>query len=109
MMRFVERQKTLLVLLSAICMAAFARISVAQEIPSDYQQVMKIVGKKGDYKANVLKVNIPRNDLHMKIADYPVSTPFGFGGWFAMTKGDAGEDVVMGDLVLTQDEVILSC
>jgi hypothetical protein len=67
--------------------------------------VLKIVGKQGDYKANVLKVNIPRNDLHVKIAGYAVPTPFGFGGWFAMEKGDGGEDVVMGDLVLTQGEV----
>jgi len=77
----------------------------AQEVPSDYQQVLKIVGKSGDYKANVLKVNIPRNDLHVKIAGFGVPTPFGFGGWFAMTKGDGGDDVMMGDLVLTQDEV----
>src|SRR5690349_552533 len=77
----------------------------AQEVPADYQAVMKTVGKSGDYKANVLKVNIPRNDLHVKIAGYSVPTPFGFGGWFAMTKGDNGEDVVMGDLVLTQEEV----
>jgi hypothetical protein len=86
-------------------MAAFAHFSAAQEIPSDYQQVLKIVGKQGDFKANVLKVNIPRNDLKMKISDYAVPTPFGFGGWFAMEKGDGGEDVVMGDLVLTQGEV----
>jgi hypothetical protein len=66
---------------------------------------MKIVGKQGDYKVNVLKVNIPRNDLHMQIAGYSVATPFGFGGWFAMTKGDGGAEVVMGDLVLTQEEV----
>jgi len=77
----------------------------AQEVPSDYQQVLKIVGKSGDYKANVLKVNVPRNDLHVKIAGFGVPTPFGFGGWFAMTKGDGGDDVMMGDLVLTQDEV----
>jgi hypothetical protein len=31
-------------------------------------------------------------------------TPFGFGGWLAMTKGTHG-DVMMGDLVLTGDEV----
>ncbi|HEX6805815.1 MAG TPA: DUF1259 domain-containing protein [Terriglobales bacterium] len=93
------------VLLFATLIAALAHFSTAQEIPSDYQQVLKIVGKKGDYKANVLKVNIPRNDLHMKIAGYPVPTPFGFGGWFAMEKGDGGQDVVMGDLVLTQGEV----
>jgi hypothetical protein len=32
-------------------------------------------------------------------------TAFGFGGWVAMTKGDGGMDVAMGDLVLSQDEV----
>jgi hypothetical protein len=89
----------------AIVVVVAAPISTAQEVPSDYQQVLKVVGKSGDYKENVLKVNIPRNDLHMKMAAYSVPTPFGFGGWFAMTKGDGGEDVVMGDLVLTQDEV----
>lgn len=93
------------IFLSAIFIAALAHFSVAQEVPSDYQQVLKIVGKKGDYKANVLKVNIPRNDLKMSIAGLSVPTPFGFGGWFAMTKGEGGEDVVMGDLVLTEDEV----
>jgi Domain of Unknown Function (DUF1259) len=77
----------------------------AQDIPTDYQQVLRVTGKSGDYKANVLKVNVPRNDLHVSIAGYSVPTPFGFGGWFALTKGDGGEDVMMGDLVLTQDEV----
>ena len=100
-----KRLKEILILLSTIGIAASAQVSAAQEVPGDYQQVLKIVAKQGDYKANVLKVNIPRNDLHMKIAGYSVPTPFGFGGWFAMTKGEGGEDVVMGDLVLTQEEV----
>jgi len=104
-MNAVEKPKAILILLSAICIATFPQLSAGQGVPSDYQQVMKIVGKQGDYKANVLKVNIPRNDLHMQIAGYSVPTPFGFGGWFAMTKADGGEDVVMGDLVLTQEEV----
>ena len=77
----------------------------AQAVPDDYQQVLKIVGKSGDYKANVLKVNIPRNDIHVKIDNLALPTPFGFGGWFAMTKGDGGNDVLMGDLVLLQEEV----
>jgi hypothetical protein len=104
-MNTVEKRKAFLILVSAICMAALPQLSAGQDVPNDYQQVMKIVGKQGDYKANVLKVNIPRNDLHMQIAGYSVPTPFGFGGWFAMTKADGGEDVVMGDLVLTQEEV----
>ena len=104
-MNTVGKQKALFIAMFVICIAVFAQISVAQEVPSEYQQVMKIVGKQGDYKANVLKVNIPRNDLHMQIAGLSLPTPFGFGGWFAMTKGDGGEEVVMGDLVLTQEEV----
>ena len=73
--------------------------------PAEYQQVLTTLGKQGDYKANVLKVNIPRNDLSVTVADVKTPTPFGFGGWVAMTKGTGGMDVMMGDLVLTQDEV----
>ncbi len=95
--------------LKAFVLAVVAMLYVlplaAQEVPSDYQQVLKITGKSGDYKANVLKVNIPRNDLHMTVDKLSLPTPFGFGGWFAMTKGEGGEDVMMGDLVLLQEEV----
>ena len=94
-----------ILLLMTWTLAGPTMLAYAQETPTDYQAVMKIVGKSGDYKSNVLKVNIPRNDLHVKVAGYSLPTPVGFGGWFAMTKGDGGEDVVMGDLVLTQDEV----
>jgi len=76
-----------------------------QEMPPEYQQVLKTVGKSGDYKSNVLKVNIPRNDIHVTIDSLAVPTPFGFGGWFALTKGDGGDEVMMGDLVLLPDEV----
>ena len=93
------------ILLWATVIAVVTQAAKAQETPAEYQQVLKIVGKTGDYKSNVLKINVPRNDLHVKIAGYAVPTPFGFGGWFAMTKGDGGEEVMMGDLVLTQDEV----
>jgi hypothetical protein len=93
------------ILLWTLGISALTQIAAAQEVPADYQQVLKIVGKSGDYKSNVLKVNIPRNDLHMKVAGITLPTPFGFGGWFAMTKGEGGHDVLMGDLVLTQEEV----
>ena len=79
-------------------------IAEAQEVPSEYQQVLTTLGKTGDYKANVLKVNIPRNDLSVTVANVKTPTPFGFGGWVAMTKGTSG-NVMMGDLVLTEDEV----
>jgi hypothetical protein len=84
---------------------ACASVAHAQDVPSDYQQVLNLTGRSGDYKGNVLKVNVPRNDLRVTIADYPAPTPFGFGGWFALAKGDGGNDVMMGDLVLLEEEV----
>src|SRR6476646_2958217 len=76
-----------------------------QQMPAEYDLAMKTLGKQGDFKDNVLKVNIPRNDLNVTIDGAPTPTPFGFGGWLAMTKGDGGIDVMMGDLVLLEDEV----
>jgi hypothetical protein len=82
--------------------AAFGQ---APEIPASYKGVLTALGRQGDFKENVLKVNIPRNDVSVTVAGTKTPTPFGFGGWIAMTKGDGGMDVMMGDLVLLQDEV----
>src|SRR5207244_8663541 len=90
---------------AAFSMLAIGSTAWAQEVPAEYQQVLTTLGKQGDYKANVLKVNIPRNDLTVTVAKVRTPTPFGFGGWVAMTKGTGGMNVMMGDLVLTQEEV----
>src|SRR5438270_2999148 len=80
-------------------------VASAQQMPADYQQVITSLGKQGDFKDQVLKVNIPRNDVQVTVAGVATPTPFGFGGWIAMTKASDGNQVMMGDLVLLQDEV----
>jgi hypothetical protein len=94
--------------------AVFANLAIAllycitvkaQEIPKEYQEALTILGKTGDYSAHVLKVNIPRNDLSVQIAGHATPTPFGFGGWLGMTRCPDGTEVMMGDLVLTEEEV----
>ncbi len=98
--------RSMLLLVSVVgAFTAFSGRVSAQDVPADYQEVLKSLDRKGDFKAGVLKVNIPRNDLKMTVAGFPTPTPFGFGGWVALTKGDGEADVMMGDLVLLQEEV----
>src|SRR5882672_5537596 len=98
-------QKGMLILLTSSCFLLTGMSTLAQDIPSDYQEVLKSLDRKGDFKAGVLKVNIPRSDLKITIQGVPTPTPFGFGGWIALTKAADGSDVMMGDLVLLQEEV----
>jgi hypothetical protein len=100
-----EARMRSLILLAVLGLVASAAPLSAQDMPADYQQVLTTLGRQGDFKANVLKVNVPRNDLSVTVAGVKTPTPFGFGGWVAFTKGANAEDVLMGDLVLTQDEV----
>jgi Domain of Unknown Function (DUF1259) len=84
--------------------AAAAHAQAPAEVPAPYKDVLMLLGKQGDFKDNVLKVNIPRNDVSVTVKGVKTPTPFGFGGWVALTKGTS-MDVMMGDLVLLQDEV----
>src|SRR5713226_2651057 len=103
MFRFTQNRMLIVFAISSLML--FGRGAFAQEVPGDYQDVLKALDRKGDFKAGVLKVNIPRNDLKMTIQGVATPTPFGFGGWVALTKGADGAEVMMGDLVLLQEEV----
>jgi hypothetical protein len=52
----------------------------------DYDGVLKSLGSQGDFKIDVLKVNIPGNDLKMSIDGISTPTPFGCGGWLALNE-----------------------
>ncbi len=80
-------------------------MAVADQVPPEYQQVLTILGRKGDYKDHVLKIGLPRTDLQVTVRGMPVPTALGFGGWLAVTRGSGDMDVMMGDLVLLEDQV----
>ncbi|HET9129922.1 MAG TPA: DUF1259 domain-containing protein, partial [Terriglobia bacterium] len=93
------------ILFSAVLGVIITTTAFAQQtMPADYSAVLSTLGRQGDFKDGVLKVNIPRNDLKVVVDGIATPTPFGFGGWIALTKG-TGMDVMMGDLVLTEEEV----
>jgi hypothetical protein len=75
-----------------------------QTMPADYAALLTTLGRQGDFKDGVLKVNVPRSDLKVVVDGIATPTPLGFGGWIALSKG-TGMDVMMGDLVLTEEEV----
>jgi hypothetical protein len=96
---------TKLLIAFAVLAALTPSPALAQNVPADYAAVLKTLNRQGDYKDNVLKVNIPRSDLKVSVQGVATPTAFGFGGWVAMEKGTGGMDVMMGDLVLTEAEV----
>jgi len=58
-----------LLFVSTTLFMSLASIANGQEIPAEYQQVLTALAKHGDFKANVLKVNIPRNDVSVTVAN----------------------------------------
>ncbi len=89
------------VLCAILSLSSSAGLAQAQEMPAAYKQVLETLGKTGDFKDNVLKVNIPRNDLAISVANVKTPTPFGFGGWVAMTRGTGGMETRMRRLPAT--------
>lgn len=96
--------RTILACVAAVlCLAT--GVSARQVVPANYQAVLTTLGRTGDFKDGVLKVNLGRTDLKVSINGRAVPTPLGFGGWIALTNDAVGESVMMGDLVLTEDQV----
>src|SRR5215469_15676184 len=72
----------------------------------DWQsQVGNALGKTGAaMPGGVYRVGLPRTDLKATLDGVALEPGFALGGWLAFEKTD-GQGMVMGDLVLTEDEV----
>src|SRR5207244_3710467 len=66
-----------------------------------------VTGLKGKLseKETVYKVSSPRTDLKISVDKWEMPPFMGLTSWAAFTAGMNGETMVMGDLVLMQDEV----
>ena len=76
-----------------------------QPATTDWKAVEQALGKAGSLQpGDVYKVSFPRSDLQVTVDGVSVKAPLALGSWVAFKKA-GGMTMVMGDLVLTEDEV----
>ncbi len=73
----------------------------------DTAKIDQVTGLKGVWNEAeaVFKVSSPRTDLPVSVDGWKMPPFMGLTSWAAFTQGKAAEAMVMGDLVLFQDEV----
>jgi hypothetical protein len=72
----------------------------------DTIKIEKLTGVKGklDAAENVFKVSVPRNDLTVTVSGVKMIPPMGLTSWAAF-KSAGNQIMVMGDIVLKEDQV----
>jgi hypothetical protein len=94
--------------IGCLCVAATVVASHAQAELSEKTRtsIDQITGAKGSWSAeeDVHRVSFPRSDLKVSIESRPAHPFMGFGSWAAFTPAKGGT-MVMGDIVLLEDEV----
>src|SRR5262245_2320364 len=90
--------------LASVTLAAMLSAS-ALAGESDWGQVAKALGKSGsEMPGGVYRVGLPRSDLKVTLDGVDIKPALALGSWLAFQK-TGGEAMVMGDVVLTSEEV----
>jgi uncharacterized protein DUF1259 len=71
---------------------------------TDWKPVETAMGRPGTMMGDVIRFGMPRKDLHVMVAGTAVKPGLALGSWVAFKSTEKGA-MVMGDLVLTEDEV----
>jgi biotin operon repressor len=94
--------------LLAFCPILFlfgAAIAQTTSSNNEWQAVEQALGRAGQVQADgAYKAGMPRGDLNVTVAGIQVKPALALGSWVAFSKPVAGA-MLMGDLVLTEDEV----
>src|SRR5262245_10109655 len=84
-----------------------ASAASAQDKKLDTAKIDELTGLKGklNEQEHVYKVSSPRTDIKVSVDNWQMPPFMGLTSWAAFMPGMKGEAMVMGDLVLMQDEV----
>lgn len=102
--------------LISLARAAFIAVAVAASVPAlpaqehpatpAWAAVDAVLGRPGTAQpGGVIKFSFPRGDLAASIDGVVLKPALALGGWIAFKELAAGSSMMMGDLVLTEDEV----
>jgi hypothetical protein len=91
---------------SQLVKAARSASSTSSFAPVDWVQVAHALGKSGSMEpGDVYKVGLPRTDLKVSVGGVAIRPALALGSWVAFKQTGTDDAMVMGDLVLTEDEV----
>src|SRR6266850_8614634 len=97
-MRYVVPRLTSVVLIIGLCGSALGA-------DSDWAPVAKALGRSGtEMPGGVYRVGLGRSDLKVTLDGVQIKPPLALGSYLAF-HGRGGDGMVMGDLVLTYEEV----
>jgi hypothetical protein len=87
--------------------AAFLSLTLAGPALADpdWKAVAQALGKEGAAQGGVYRVGFPRSDLKVTLDGTEIKPGLALGGWVAFAPIGNNDAMIMGDLVLTQDEV----
>jgi hypothetical protein len=81
-------------------------VAAAQQSTIDWPAVEQALGKSGTMMpGDVFRIGMPRSDLKVTVEGVPVQAGFALGSYAAFKPMDDGSAMVMGDLVLLDEEV----
>jgi hypothetical protein len=91
-----------------LCVGAVPSLA-QQQVPGaapNWTSVEDALGRKGAMQpGGVIKFAFPRSDLTVTVAGVTLKPALALGSWTAFKEIGNGQSMVMGDLVLTEDEV----
>lgn len=100
-------RRHLVMLLSLVMLVAVTQtVAAAGGVKLDTAKIEELTGAKGklDEKEEAFKVSMPRTDLSVSVAGVRLSPAMGLTSWAAF-EGAGTHTMVMGDLVLLEDQV----
>src|SRR6266571_6421961 len=94
-----------MVFMMSLAISLWAQQAQPKEASTEWRAVESAMGRSGELQPDgTFKFSMPRKDLRVAVAGTRVKPGLALGSWTTFKKGGK-EAMVMGDLVLTEDEV----